>query len=110
MSPYEQFKRLCVRIHRVPEYVIMEYVEQGYVFIGPEYLLLGRRVEHAWFIYAAIGKGFSRFWDLMPYELPYVGWARQARGRSEVKWYPTERVKQLTNVYDKFQIAPTTST
>lgn len=77
------------------------HVRHGYVFSSPRYLLLGRRVGHGWFIYLAAGRNCLReFLRLMPYYLPYIGWAREAKGREKVRWYQTDRVRRLIERYE----------
>ena len=73
---------------------LLYYAEHGYVFSSPFYLLIGKRIGDGWHIHVAIGAGcFEKFCQLMPYWLPYVGWAReQKQGRSEVVWHRTEDV------------------
>lgn len=94
------YDQLLALYRQVPERSINEdlefFLRHGYVFSSPDHLLIGCRIEDAWFIHAAIGRGALRkFFDLMPYYLPYVGWARPQRGRKTVVWHSTDRLKKL---------------
>lgn len=78
------------------------YIRTGYVFSGPDYFLLGRRVGDGWFIHCAVGEGAMRkFWDLMPYHLPRIGWARPLRGRHEVVWHSTDEIARRLGIKQK---------
>jgi hypothetical protein len=69
-------------------------LETGYVFVGPDYFLMGYPVENCgWFVLVGIGE-LGKLISLMPYHLPYVGFARDATGCGEVKWYLTSKLKQ----------------
>ena len=82
-----------------------ECMSKGYVFVGPGYLLAGFRVGAGWFIRLAVGRGaLEKFVELMPYRLEFIGWARELKGRSEVKWYPTELVLRKVKQHEKLRI------
>lgn len=81
---------------------LLEYGGCGHVHVTSEYVLLARRIGDGWFIRLAIGEGLAKFWEFMPYELPYIGWAREAKGRPEVVWYRTSRLRKLT--YEKSKL------
>jgi len=70
--------------------ILTEY--EGYLFVKPDRLLLGWRIEDGWFIRMAIGRGLQGFAELLPYQLKYVGWARVANGRNSVHWYKLDAV------------------
>lgn len=79
-----------------------ECLRKGYVFVGPDYLLAGYRVGTGWFISIAVGHGcLKRFIDLMPYYLPWVGWAREPAGKKEVVWRQTEKVIRICETLSK---------
>ncbi len=81
---------------------ISHYGEHGYVFFGPDHVLMGKRVGDGWFIHCAVGKGAMRkFWDLMPYYLPNIGWARLSRGRNEVVWHSTDEIARRLGIKTK---------
>jgi hypothetical protein len=81
----------------------------GFVFSTPIAFLMGRPVPkgveirsvwdtwpkaecNAWFVWLAVGDAW-RLMDLMPYELPWVGWARQGRGWRNIRWLPSALVR-----------------
>jgi hypothetical protein len=71
---------------------------ESYVFAAPDYLLIGCRVSDGWFIRLAVGRNcLQKFVELMPYYLPWIGWARLPIGRGEVRWYRTESVLRSVN-------------
>jgi len=69
---------------------------EGAVVITPQYVLMGRRVNHGWLIHFALGRdSMHNFVRHMPYYLPFIGWERGLRHHgtmSHVHWYPTELV------------------
>ena len=83
------------------------YLLDGYIHSTPTSLILGKparrdggdpvdqwRVDEpdAWFVQFAVGDGsISHFINLMPFQLPYVGWARELKKRP-VKWWATETI------------------
>jgi len=74
----------------------------GYVFLAPDHILLSKPVRRdggdpsgqwnvegadAWFVKFAAGDGRVRkFIELMPFPLPWVGWARETKKRP-VNWF-----------------------
>jgi hypothetical protein len=71
-------------------------MEHGYVFLGPGYCLMGYQESGGWLILFAAGHGaFRRFFSLMPYYLPRIGWAREIRGKQTIMWHDTERLRKL---------------
>ena len=94
---------------------LAHYMEHGYVHVGPDFALIGKREGDGWFVHCAIGAGaLDKFWQLMPYHLPHIGWAREARGRQEIVWHRTETIKRLIDYarrhHDKFEVRPGLST
>lgn len=78
------------------------YSKNGYVLITPEYLILGERVDTAWLVQLAVGEGaLLKFVEFMPYYLPWIGWARYAKGRRTVKYFSTDRVISLIKLHEK---------
>jgi hypothetical protein len=104
MSAYEQLERFYrEHLRTTLARDVRRYAKCGYVFIGPDHVLIGRRHDNGWFIRAAIGVGlFRRFSQLMPYYLPWIGWARVARGRSGVVWHSTDKLLRIVN-YEQFK-------
>lgn len=97
---HDELKRLY---SQCPERNLQEdlchFLKCGYIFSGPTYLLMGERVGMGWFIHCAIGSNFlQKFAELMPYYLPFVGWAREQHGGKEVTWYKTENVLRRINM------------
>lgn len=85
------------------------YFTRGYVFKGPDFLMLGERDpdrDDAWLVFWAhsVPQGrtihnIGRFLRMMPYHLPYVGFARGLRDESmKVRYYLTDRLLRLTEV------------
>lgn len=87
---------------------IDEYVRFHYVYASPTTLVLAQTVgptqgakPTAWFIYLAVGsRTLSQVFKLAPFELPWIGWARAAKGREVVRWWPWEKVKKHLEHYD----------
>jgi len=74
------------------------HVENGYIFAGPDFFLMGSAVgNHGWFIHIAIGKNrLQKFLSLMPYDLPHIGFSRDPSGSGTIVWYDTDKfVKHL---------------
>jgi hypothetical protein len=72
---------------------LIHCMEVGYVICSPNYFLMGWPTERGWFVRMAVGDcGVATFLELMPYYLPYVGWARVAKNRDTINWYKTEVV------------------
>lgn len=98
LTPYERAKNLYAEKmpNRSFEEDFEECANKGFVFVAPDYFLAGFRVGDGWFVRIAIGEGkIEKFLELMPYPLPYVGWAREPKGQDEVEWYLTEKVKEI---------------
>lgn len=73
--------------------LLADYLRGGYVWSSPEAFLLaqpvsvdiknlevrsGKHQPNAWFVELAAGdKPFEQFLRVMPYELPYLAWARR---------------------------------
>ena len=72
------------------------YQARGHVFIGDDYFLMGVRVGDGWYVQCAVGD-ITKFAELMPYHLPYIGWRRQKKHNCEVVWYPTEKILRKVN-------------
>ncbi len=88
---------------------IAYHLRYGYVHITPEYAIWGHPVVRdkgipelqkdmrdpdAWYVRFAIGKNWlQHFFSLMPYQLPYVGWARWEK-KMPVKYFKTENLKR----------------
>jgi hypothetical protein len=84
------------------------YHEYGYVFKGPEYLMLGcadTTRSDAWLVYWAEMHprpshplaAVALFLKLMPSHRPFIGWARCLKGRHQVVYYSTDRLLHLTS-------------
>jgi hypothetical protein len=102
MTPYERAKEFY---HENPplswEGDLEEYMRNGHVHITPSLVLLGCRVDDGWFIRLAVGDGcLAKVVELMPFPLPYVGWARVAKGRPVTRWWPLSRVIELVQYYE----------
>lgn len=73
---------------------ILVYATHHYAYCSPTCIILAKVVgDCGWFIYLAVGKGcLQRFFEVAPFELPAIGFARRNK---ETKWYPWERIKRL---------------
>lgn len=112
MSAYDQLVVLYQDLKIDLRWDLHTYMHGGYVHVTPEYALIGKSVGCGWFIRAAVGRGyFDVFERIMPYRLPYIGWARGTRGRHEVKWHDTDAVLRAARKanYEKLQICPSSS-
>lgn len=108
---WEQALELYGRTNINLERDIIEYARDGYVFVAPTYLLIGRGVGDGWYIQAAIGVGaMQRFTELMPYYLPYIGWRREGKHSQECVWYRTEAVIRKVNQYARRTTSTTQAT
>lgn len=96
---YDEFQKLYTLCpDRNMQDDLMHYLQHGYIFTGPNYLLVGKRINDGWFIHAAVGRGaMAKFIQLMPYYLPFIGWARQMKGR-DVTWHRTETILRRINM------------
>lgn len=99
MHAYEQLKRLYEKNHKhCLEEDLLIFSSGGYVHITPQYAILASHWEgmRAWYVHAAVGHGaLSKFFELAPFELPHVAFARPLRGRWQVKYYNFQRIKRL---------------
>lgn len=84
---------------------IAHHMKHGYIHITPEYVLWGHAVcreaglpekqqdvkdPDAWYIRFACGINWMHhFFRLIPYHLPYIGWARWEKKRP-VQYFETE--------------------
>ncbi len=77
--------------------------EGGYAYVGPECVAIAARVGNGWFIRFAVGRGaLTHLRRLMPYQLPFVGWARVSRGKPEVVWHDFSRLDRMLH-YERFK-------
>ena len=81
-------------------YMVAPSTQRSYVFKGPDFFLIfdhcvDEGMEDYWFIwYAAIkGKPIIDLFKWMPYELPYIAFARTLK-ESPLKFYKTEYLKR----------------
>ena len=75
---------------------ISAYLAYGYVHKTPQSFILAKTVDlnsktkpseqwgesnpNAWFVHVAVGEGCIKGWiKIMPFKLPYVGWARETK-------------------------------
>jgi hypothetical protein len=74
-------------------------LERGYIFSGPNYFIMGEKIELGWHVNLAVGEGAIRkFGELMPHYLPFIGWKRSSIGRSATIWHHTETVFRRLNM------------
>lgn len=89
--------------------VFDEYFSWHYVFKGPDYFMMARydpAFPDAWLVYWAdchpkpAGlEALRRFLDLAPFDRPGIMWARRLRGREELKYYSTARLRRLIEAF-----------
>jgi len=82
---------------------ITHYAINHYAYFSPNYLILAEVVtgpeSEGWFIELAVGKGaLQRFFEIAPFELPWVGFARPERNRT-TKWYSWIKLKN--KIYER---------
>lgn len=84
------------------DYILRVHItrEDGYVFKGKNYLVLGweDKERKAWVIYFAMtlnGMKLTELFSMLPHELPEIGFARGLRGKKDLKFYSTERLRRL---------------
>jgi len=108
--PYDflrSFEEACTKVGLNYAILFDYYFERGYVFKGPDYLVLGGPMpddDTTWHVFwaetTAPGRGslrmIARFLDLMPYERPHVAWSRMLRGKMTTRYYLTARLRRLT--------------
>ena len=82
------------------------YMREGYVFSAQSYILIGRRIGNGWFVHAAVGVGaLEELIRLVPYRLPWIGWARD---NGTIRWHRAEAVekaiKKVSKLYEAKQV------
>ena len=87
---------------------ISTYLVHGYMHKTPKSFILAKTVDkdsetppaeqwgtskpNAWFVHMAVGDECIEHWiNLMPYKLPYVGWARENKNRP-IRFYDLNRI------------------
>ena len=96
------FYERCPHLNLMADMRYFMHHPEGYIFARPDLFMMGCRIgaevsQSGWFIYLAVGRGKFRWMvELMPYYLPYIGWARAARGHFDVEWHSMDRVIKLT--------------
>jgi hypothetical protein len=84
------------------------YTMYGYTITSPDYLSFIRPCtegspevftedgHNAWFIELVVGNGrMEQLINMLPYDLPRIGWKRGLRGRDTVKFYDLDKIKKL---------------
>lgn len=101
------FERACTSVGLSYALVFDSYFVRGYVFKGPDYLMLGApdpTRPSTWHVQWAEFhprlrplEAVGRLVRLMPYRMDYVGWSRELkRGGSRPRYYLTQRILDLT--------------
>lgn len=78
---------------------IQHYAIHHYAYFAPDCLILAKVIKgedsDGWFIYLATGKNkLQRFFQVAPYQLPWIGFARPEKGR-DTKWYSWRKLKRI---------------
>lgn len=71
---------------------------EHYVFKGDDYFLMGWKQPEGWvvyFAYCSSGVPLDTLFDLMPYHAEYIGFCRGLRGKKDLKFYRTDRLRKL---------------
>src|SRR5438105_13014538 len=61
---------------------IIEFAKSKFCHITPDYLILAEPwpAQKSWHVYLAVGQGaLPKFFELMPYELPYITFVRAGK-------------------------------
>lgn len=111
MTPIEEAivvyeKEYCARTF---EHDLWLHLENGYVFSGPEFFIMGRPIQRwasyelisnpaikfpnadCWLVWLAAGQGcLEKFFTLMPYPLPWIAWER----KNHLRFWETAHLKQ----------------
>ncbi len=87
---------------------ISVYLTHGYVHKTPKSFILAKTINkdidtppaeqwdtpnpNAWFVHMAVGQGAISYWiNLMPFTMPYVGWARENK-KKPIKFYTLDTI------------------
>lgn len=112
-TPFTDFLARAIAAHRAMgltfSEIFDEYFCYHYFIKGPNYFLLARTDPNhpdAWLVYWADMypvlprlQAIRFFLDLAPYDRKFVAWARLLKGRTELKYYSTARLRRLTNLH-----------
>lgn len=98
MLPIDEARALCASLGYDFDAKRAEFERGGYVYIGPDAVILARPEGNAWWVWLAIGRNaLQRFFALAPFCLPNVAFAREAKGRSETRVYSYSRIQTLAS-------------
>lgn len=78
MTPLNQILRLYAKHGGSFGADLREYFETGYVFVTPDFFLMGKRVDDYWLVFAAAGD-MAKMLDAIPFPLPRVAWSRRGK-------------------------------
>lgn len=78
------------------------FFEHGYILKGPDFFIMGQERTNSqygkhWFIWYMYSErdDLSSFLSMMPYELPYIAFARGLRDNHKERYYSTERLTKI---------------
>lgn len=76
---------------------IVDYAIHHYAFCSPNYIILAQVIENrGWYIYLAVSNvGLRCFFEVAPFELPFIGFSRPRKKREEVKWHEWQKIYRL---------------
>jgi hypothetical protein len=99
-SIYEQVQEMySMRPEMYLEADLRRAMQGGFVSINFRHFLIVYDLGFGWLVHLAVGHGcLQEFMRIMPYERPVIGWARVLRGRSEVRWHETSKVRRAINI------------
>ena len=109
MNILAQAKEFYDKLDDSMEEDIARYMANGYVFVTPDSLLLGKAVRKdggdpvdqwnvtapdSWFVKTAIGEScISEFIERIPYPLPFVGWQRALKNKPVI-WFDYDQINR----------------
>lgn len=99
MTPLDQAAALCSSLGYDFDAKVREFAREGYAYLGQDCVILAQARVDTWWVWLAVGPGcLQRFCALAPYPLPYVAFAREAKGDDETRLIPFDRVLRFAKL------------